>query len=239
MAKRGIWVSAILLAFVFVLLCSCEPSRDKHFSSIVGDEITDEEYAVLRDTENYKYSDHAPKEFTLTDQPVLRYFPFLYPQQMAQSPADFSNDAFLWKHYYLIFDKNPILLKLSTTDPVSVFVGYIDTDLPFIRDLLNVREEMTILDTRCTLQNIVLSNSCDPAPSNGVILYYETDQGVFVRYYRSESSSGEWFALQTFTGYAQRYVQYLQDNAYNENGEPLIGQMTFRAYLDVIRTEEP
>lgn len=229
-------VVSMIFLVLLILLCSCEKTPAAVDGTLIGDQISDEEYSLLRDQDLYRFAKDGPEDFLLTDQPILRYFPFLYPQQMAQSPAAFLNDDALWKHQYLVFDNHPILMKLSTTEPVGILISYADSSLPFIRDLLDVRKEMTILDTCCTVQNVVLSNSCDPAPTNGVLLYYETDQGIFVRYYRFESSSGEWFTLQRFTEFAQQYVQYLHDSSYNEDGEVLSGQMAFRDYLDAIRT---
>ena len=104
-----------------------------------------------------------------------------------------------------------------------------------MRDLLRVREKTTILGVRCTVENVVLSNTCDPTP--GVILYYETDRGTFVRFYPLKNAEGEWFTLDDFTAYAGSYVQYLLDNVSNEDGEPLTGQMAFREYLDAVRAQ--
>lgn len=231
MKKGKVSLLALLLASVMVFLCSCGATLDKRSESIVGDQITDEEYSILRDTTNYRYSDDAPKEFVLTDQPILRYFPFLYPQQMAQTPESFVDDAFLWKHLYIVFDEKPILLKLLSTEPITVYIQYADTSLPFIRDLLKIRQDMKILGNRCTVQNVILTNTFDPAPANGVLLYYETNQGVFVRYYQSEKSSGEWFTIEEFTDYAQQYVDALTENARQMMIEPLVGFPSFYDFL--------
>ena len=226
---------AVLFVLAALVGCSCGSARDEAFADVVGDDLTEEEYATLRDAERYRYPDGQPGSFVLTDQPVLRYFPFLYPQQMAESPSAFADDPFLWNRLYVVFDEKPILLKLTTTDPVTINVTYPDESLPFVRDLLRVREKTTILGVRCTVENVVLSNTCDPMP--GVILYYETDRGTFVRFYPLKNAEGEWFTLDDFTAYAGSYVQYLLDNVSNEDEEPLTGQMAFREYLDAVRAQ--
>lgn len=237
--KNKVFSFGLLLVVCFSLavsLSSCGTKPKKESVAIISDELTEEEYAVLKNKEYYAFSDDGPTEFTLTDQPILRYNLFLYPDQMEQSLEDIVPAKVSRNRWYIVFDEKPIIMKTSGTDPLRITIRYLDAALPFVRDVLNIKPTMKILGTRCKVRDVFLTNGCDDPYE--VLVYYDTDQGVFVRYYKDETSSGEWFTGRSFADYAHKYNEYLRENAYNDSGEPLSGQLPFRDYLDRIRTEE-
>ena len=233
--QRYIVLSLLLLLVTF--LSSCGTTIKKENIEIVDDNLSDEEYVLLRETENYVFPDEELQQFTLNDQPIMRY-EWLFFDEMEQPLKDINYGKNYVYKQYIVFDKKPIRLAVSVSGEGKrqISIRYMKTSIPYLRDLLNVSPKMKIMGNTCTVEDVFLAITTEHFPST--ILYYDTDQGVFVRFYKDDSAEGEWFTEQAFTNYAHQYNEYLRETSHDENGVPLDGEFPFWAYLDLIRSEE-
>jgi len=211
--------------------------------------LTEEEQSLLKDQTKYDYLDNALKGFVYSEQPVLpisdqlifRFGPFLECDD-SQRPLYTERNEIFRKNVssFLVFDDTMVIMQRTDPEEDQIRIGRAAVSAAWIRDLIGLRGTITILGAPCQIIDLYCSYVKDLDGRTSVVLYFDTSQGGYVHYYdhAQAENAGEWFNEQTFVEYVQQYNQYLLDNAYNENGEPLYGQMPFWEYLDVIRAKE-
>ncbi len=239
-----------LILLLIVLLCACNPSKNANGAYVYKNDLSSDEQSLLKDKARYDYLSNDLQGFMYSDQPVLRIadhsiqvFGFILKNDVSERPLYHQKNELFCKDVssFLVFDDPMVIMQRAGQKEDMIRIESAMTSATWIRDLIDLRQTMTVFGVNCQINDLFCSYVKDFDGVIGVVLYFETNQGGFVHYYEYAHSEdgGEWFSEQDFVGYVQQYFQYLLDNSYNENGEPLYGQMTFRAYLDVIRTELP
>ena len=134
---------------------------------------------------------------------------------------------------YMVLDEMPVrICKLTTREE---YHSPVFDEIPvYISDIMNGSVKQAFCGDEYTIKNLICFDSASSL--KGVIVYYITDGGVFVRYYENYTSQAVEFAFEKFQPYAEAYHEITTSYEYNydENGSPKTGGISFIDFIQLI-----
>ena len=198
----------ILLLSCLLVLCLPLSALAAEEQGLSSRQISDEELAILYDTTLYNKSLEG---VTLTNQPIIRIYPYLYVFEYAKHPiyemlpiADERANGYF---EYLI--GNTHIFVSSKEDGIIVGKREDEQLLPFLADIQSMEVKTTLKEIECTILDIYCFNI---DIYHGAFVYLITDQGVFVKCYCYDSYSAGYESLvlteEEFSAYATSYYRH-------------------------------
>ena len=246
---RKIIALAILLLIAFSLSISINAEnsktsciKDKDLREKLTNSLDKEEFEILSNKDIYA-SD--VKYIDITDKPILKVFNedifYICHLTLDDIVNTISEEIKEGKKTidYVIFDEKPIRLSVGdnmrTEDPNDYIItrSYSLQETSYITDVMNMSGVTEILNQSCAINNIFVFDMF--RSPFGIVLYAETNNGIFVKYYPHEFAEGVWFTEEDFQKYGKAYYEYLisYERNYNEKGEALGGNhISLLEYID-------
>lgn len=238
MKKGMLFLLTVLLAMSFFHVSFAEDEtaeiNNDLFSEIPGTKLSEEEQAVLFDRSNYE---KGLEDIFLEDKPILTWY-FLYWDYADKSLPEMikhGQEAERVIYYIVLGEEITYLYRAKHDDGVKIgLLRYEGPENPtYISDLLSCENKVyTINGTEHTVINVVCFNS--NSGHDGILMYYETLDGTFVRYYQDEYSKAVDYTIDQFQIYAAGYYEYkLSHPAVDKDGNVLIGKViSFADYVN-------
>ncbi|MBQ7603880.1 MAG: hypothetical protein IJU75_02895 [Clostridia bacterium] len=240
----------ITLAFAIILVFSSVTMRlvgadyakegmDDKIVEIINSQLSQEEYSVLMNVENYK---NSLNHDSLQGSPILREYLTVFWEYADATFNEFmsrvmASDSKNQHHFsYVVFGSEVFSVAVLKWEDGSVTIGkardYDDSIPSIISDIINLQETIEVGGERYTIKNIYCFDGT--SSYEGAVLYLVTDSGIFVKYYENENAEGMLFAEDDFRTKAFEYNRYITsyEHNYNEKGEALSGFVSFAEYLD-------
>lgn len=208
-------------------------TMNKTVASIIKNQLTDEEWSDLRNTRKY---DKSMRGKRISDQVVLKVYPPCWDEIGKSLPEIIAAEEKNLQNYhsysaiYVVFDKNTYFVKVGYEDK-KVKMVYNESSVPnCVKDILILQDHFRIAGEECTLKGVYCFNmEVSDDGFFGVLVYLDTDKGVFVRYYETPSSEGVLYSNEDFTPKA---LAYFDSIIYHEGDELKLGQTDrFGEYL--------
>ena len=231
---------AILFILTALMLSGCVYAAplgkmDQGIAEVLNGQMSAQDNATISD--KTLYNDSRLSDFSLNDSPVIKIYNEMYWDYAGASideivfRAESSSNIF---DYEVFGDENIRLRSFEKEGKVTIGISPVNSSLNYINDIMATHRETEIKGQPCTINAIFCFDGF--TSQMGAAVYYCTDQGVYVKYYESEHTTGNWFTEQGYQFYAVKYYNYLisPENNYDENGIPVAGHTTFGEYIDLI-----
>lgn len=234
-------LTLLLVLIISISMCITSYAADNQQADnddleiILSEQLDEADYQKLSNKNNY---DSSIIDITLEGEPIIKVYNEIFWNVSDLPVNDIVELADLSKTIdYIVFEKSPVRLRMYDLDAdYTIGLSPNSTSTKPVSDIQKFSNNMTILDTTCTVINIYYFDGF--SSHMGASVYYLTTNGNFVKYYKDELSEGVWFTEDDYRRFATQYYDYLTspENNYDENGEPIGGGTL--SFLDFITNEK-
>lgn len=234
----------LFLFTFFVILsyipCFAETESPDISGNIVYTQFSAEEQKILFDRSLYKES---MNDISLEGKPILVQYYLRWEfadRSLLEMKAQGEEEAL----HYIVFDDEIYEIFRDKTEEGFIFGLYMGNDL-FVgknKDVMpmHLQDLLACENNVCTINGeeyIYTNVICFDSNTNydGILMYYETLDGTFVRYYRDAVSEAIDFTIEQFRDYAAGYYEYkLSHPAIDKDGNILAGRnLSFADYVNL------
>ncbi len=208
-------------------------SMDQKIADILRAQLDEEELAILQDSDLYNTSMNGRE---IADQPIISVYHVFWAS--ASQPLtsmiekgkehDRQNDF----RYYVVMDAEPYYLAylgkrgmIGVTDP---FENALPT---YVSDILSLTEYVTLGGEESRIQGVYCFERVFNQYTREILVYLQTDRGVFVKYYEDLYAEGQSYAGDQFREYAAAYHTYLTADRFDEDGNLMVGDERFLEFI--------
>ncbi len=161
-------------------------------------------------------------------------------QQIVQKINSGECDSFV---YYVTLYKDDLLpIKIQDKDGQQIIVNITkpyaeDNQLSWLRDLLSSDNILQINGEKAFIQDVYCFD--DHTSFAGIVVYLLTDKGTYISYYDMPKSEPVLMSEAEFTPCAKRYYDKMIESAYDENGDPTGGNLSFLDFIGDAEIQNP
>ena len=207
---------------------------DAGLKTVLMGQLSEDERAILYDKTIYK------DKVDIDNKTIIKTYDSILPWSECHLPLD---ELVLWaesinKFKYIVLNEKNTNIRITEGEK-GVSVVTINTILDyksatFAQDIKSMGVMAEIMNEQCEIRGIYCFDTL--SSYSGFFAYYDTDKGVFVKFYENERSQGTWFREQDFSTYGTAYYKYITSYEYNydEDGNPLYGGTSFEKYIKEI-----
>ena len=222
-----IFVFVCLFSVMYMLPVSSQDIEPPSFG------ISSEEKAALTNPEYHK---PEMENIDLT-QPIIRLYGDLSFVMLEEYDAisdiiDIENSTEKVSYDYILLGNKIRRIYWWFEDgenKVGVAETYEENVEQYMLDLNHMNCRMIFFGKECLVEEVYCF---DGRPSYmGTAVFFITNQGTFVKYYRGVTDEVFLFTEDEFRAYGKKYLAYCEEKQYDENGELLIGLNLFWDYM--------
>lgn len=212
----------ILAIFMFAYPISASTTPTEHISCSLTQLLTTTNKELIEGVLDPDLFDDSLQNLNLDGKPMLfrSSCPFFFVADMTYEESI----RYVYNNYaseIIILDSEPVILRPYQS---KTKIGAAEYEVQsYVQDIIDGDIIQTFLGTECQITNIV----CFDAITSrlGATVIYETNQGLYVRYYETDSSNALEYTWNDFTQLAQAYYDYISayENNYDEYGNALNG----------------
>ena len=187
--------------------------------------VSEEEREILYNANNYNSEMNT---INFADEPVIKTkldYWWLYGSM--EECLEAQRGAFR----YMFMGDEAYEVLIETDGMVSLVDEYALSD-PFIKDLQSSGSNAMVSDKLCYVYEVICINGCaDPIYLEGIINWFVTDQGVYVKYYEDAKAEGVVFEVEEFERYRKAYYAFRRDPAVSE-------KMGVEPFTEILNSKE-
>ncbi len=230
------FITFLILFITFACLISAEnldvssnATFDQGISNVLINQLSEKDFNDLQNED--LYLKNTPFE-SVENEPVLKIYTDLF---MWHSSKDLNEILSLADQldyiHYAILNKNIMLTKGIYSDRVYIGTSPISINLNYINDIKKITSDFTILGKKLKILNIYCFD--EYSSHFGASVYYVTDNGTYIKHYKTEYSSGVWFEEEEYNKYSTDYYNYISSYEYNHGADGTLvgGGLSFIDYL--------
>lgn len=204
----------------------------KELEELLNKQLSSEDKQMLNDKDAYK--DEILYN-AIKDNPVIKVYSNVYWEYSDYKLEEIIKKAQNKKteDFYVFSDKIFRISIWEADGEISISEIDEERETPvFIEDLKSLDGVTTICNKECAMENIICFDGI--ASHDGIVVYYVTDKGTFVKYYDSYTSQAMTYEEKDFSKYAQEYYKYSTSskNNYFMDGSPICGDTSFAYYME-------
>ncbi len=236
----------ILLVFVCFILVfagtfaanassNLDPELEEILNSSLEEQMPEKYMEILHNTELY-YENGAPDDPDYMDNPILDLNKRMSVVDSGGKPFDellgLSVIA-VAKPQVIVLGDDVREVRISKEGDLVVFVEpYTEETMPsFVADILTLKKNVVLCGQECELNRILcIDNSTSHF---GIVVFLQTDKGVFVRYYPLPDSECMEMTQQEYAAYCYAWDAYIKSLPPDTGGTAFTSFMTSKDYSEV------
>ena len=215
---------------------------DEGVENILSSQLTSEEVLAFKNTENY---DETLGSVNLSEYVMLRKYRSAYWELANVSLSERlqkvnSAESGYASSDYFVFAETPFVISKSNNGISSVIgINNVYDYVPiYISDIQNMNISAIMNGKKREVKEIYCFDGS--SSHEGILVYFQTNSGIYVKYYEDWNSEAVLFSEEQFVEYASAYYEYITSYEYNytPSGEPLNGgNITLTSFISEIYRE--
>lgn len=200
--------------------------------SIIENQMTQSDIELIQ--QKFDVSTETAREIANGNTVIKAYFCIFWNEADKPILQQLDNLENLENYYYKFFvfnnDVGFLNRKVVVDGKENIEIFTEETTPTFLLELRETKDSIFFNNQEYNIENIQIFDG--RGNHQGTTVYFVCDKGTIVKHYEDAYSDAVVLSESEYSIYAKEYYAYLINTAYNENGEPTYGGISFSEFVE-------